>query len=1154
MYNLELSDKVTLKMGKFETVFLLIVFLTVFSIIGVFAETPLDQSHPLYEIDFSTGEANDDLGMSDYDIRDVDSLIADYVESINVESESITSDIVNVSEEIKFPEPSQVRFPPGTVMPMADECPPGWEEFEEGQGRVLAGLREGDDQFGSLLGIGGKDEVNLSLENLPEMTLTGRTEESDMDVSYRKADLSYTSRARNPYASIPPFPRLGPDAYTPDDDTTDIAHSHIHPIEIDMGEGKGLNNMMPYFTVEFCVLTYEPPQEMYEGGYEFDSLPETEEMDSPVDEIAHEVQVERCEDDVDDAEEFGDSNELCSEGSETSLRCPYPEDHSFYHETDNDCVAAYLLELGWMGEEVDVQENDLKIDYNIEPDHIDLGINIEPFIGTRTYYEDGKEVDIVAQNPDEIENYDVEFSGWTGDKTSDDLEITVEMTEDIEVIAEYEITDYDSDDTELYFTSELGGQVVEPGEGYYWYSSGSSLDVEVVRHTKDELDFDGCEEECEESYIFVGWDDQGEDKIQYFEEDEMYMENTFEVPDEDVILKALFEKGYHLKTDSTTGGHVEVGKDSIEGIYRIESGESVDIEGVADDMYSFVEWKGDTEVLTGNTDERVNEVVLDSDTGDAELEAVFERSEFELTVDVDGGGSTDPGEGKHTFDDGEDVIITADADDGWEFSHWEGDCSGGDVECELTMNSDKEVTAVFEEEPETYDLTVDVVGGGSTDPGEGVHSYEEGKEVTILAYHASGWEFSHWEGDCNSGNTAMYDEGYFIQPVVLPSSDECTVVMDSDKEVTAVFENGETDPDTHYDLTVDVVGGGSTNPEEGVHSYEEGKEVTISAYADDGWEFSHWDGDCNSGNTAMYENGYFIQPVVFPSSDGKCTVVMDSDKEVTAVFENGETDPDTHYDVDLVVHEDSESGAEGEGELYEGDATTMQFDELPLSDSFEEGAEVTATVRDTDYEFVEWGSGPCEGSTDNYCEFTLTDDEELGAVYEDEETIPICHDGDGVILDGGYFPCDTFPGIAGTANSDDDCDNFGSSSWSHFSSVNTPGIRMNVEAVEECLLYYFRRRSSIGHPDETGVHYINTEDWDTLNVEFEIGIMSGTRNLVRFYYGGSGWDDRDGGWELSEEGEYDYSIDVSGRDEVQIRWYGRTNDWLRFTVTDIYLE
>ena len=956
MFDFKISDKVSLKMGKFEAVFLMFTVLVMFSVVGVFAETPLDQLHPLYEIDFSTGEANDNLDMDNHDILDVDSLIANYVESIDVESESITSDVVTVSEEMKFPEPSQVRFPPGTVMPMADECPPGWEEFDEGQGRVLAGLKEGDDQFGSLLGIGGEDEVDLGVENLPEMTLTGRTEESDMDVSYRKADLSSTSRARNPYASIPPAPRLGPDAYTPDSDTTDIGHSHIHPIEIDMGEGEGLKNKMPYFNVEFCVLNYEPPQEMYDGGYEFDSMPDTEEMDSPVDKPDYEVLEEMCEDDVDDAEDFGDSNELCSTGSETSLRCPYPEDHSFYHETDNDCVAEYLLELGWEGEEVDVQENELTIDYTVEPDHIDLGINIEPFIGTRTYYEEGKEVEIEAQDPEEIENYDVEFLGWTGDKSSNSLDITVEMTEDIEVVAEYEITNYDSDGTEIHLTSELGGQVVDPGEGFFWYGSGSSLDVEVVRHTMDDLDFEDCGEKCDESYIFVGWDDHGDNKVQYFEDDEMYMENTFEVPDNDVELTALFEKGYHLETDSTSGGYVDVGKDSIEGIYRIESGESVDIEGVADDMYSFVEWTGDTGVLTGNTDERINEVVLDSSTGDAKLEAVFERSEFELTVDVDGGGSTDPSEGVHTFDDGENVIITADADDGWEFSHWDGDCSGGDVECELTMDSDMDVTAVFEEEPEVYD-------------------------------------------------------------------------------------------------------------------------------------------------------------------------------------------------VNLVVHEDSDSGAEGEGELFEGDASIMQFDELPLSDSFEEGTEVTANVRDTDYDFVEWGSGPCEGSTDNTCEFTLTDDEELGAVYEGEID-PICHDGDGVILDGDYFPCDSFPGIAGTVNRDEDCDYWGSATWTHLNS----GIRMNVEAEENCVLYYQRRRSSIGHPEETGVHYIDTEDWDTLNVKLEIEVMTGTSNRVQFYYGGSDWDDRDGGWTISDLGEHDFSIDVSGRDEVQIRWNGRTNNWLRFTVTEIYLE
>ena len=98
---------------------------------------------------------------------------------------------------------------------------------------------------------------------------------------------------------------------------------------------------------------------------------------------------------------------------------------------------------------------------------------------------------------------------------------------------------------------------------------------------------------------------------------------------------------------------------------------------------------------------------------------------------------------------------------------------------------------------EYFDLTVDVVGEGSTVPSVGVHSYEEGEEVSVDAFADDGWEFSHWEGDC--------------------SGVSCSVVMDGDRSVTAVFEEEKVEPE-YYDLTVDVVGGGSTNPSEGVHT------------------------------------------------------------------------------------------------------------------------------------------------------------------------------------------------------------------------------------------------------------------------------------------------------------------------------------------------
>jgi uncharacterized repeat protein (TIGR02543 family) len=220
---------------------------------------------------------------------------------------------------------------------------------------------------------------------------------------------------------------------------------------------------------------------------------------------------------------------------------------------------------------------------------------------------------------------------------------------------------------------------------------------------------------------------------------------------------------------------------------------------------------------------------------------------YDLTVAVDpsASGTTTPSVGVHSYAEGSVVDITATPADGYAFDEWSGDCSGSGA-CQVTMDADKSVTAHFSQI--THDLTVavDPVGGGTTTPSVGVHSYAEGSVVDITATPADGYAFDEWSGDC-SGSGA------------------CQVTMDADKSVTAHFSQ------ITHDLTVavDPVGGGTTTPSVGVHSYAEGSVVDITATPADGYAFDEWSSDC--------------------SGSGACQVTMDADKSVTAHF--GEAPP-----------------------------------------------------------------------------------------------------------------------------------------------------------------------------------------------------------------------------------------------------------------------
>lgn len=174
------------------------------------------------------------------------------------------------------------------------------------------------------------------------------------------------------------------------------------------------------------------------------------------------------------------------------------------------------------------------------------------------------------------------------------------------------------------------------------------------------------------------------------------------------------------------------------------------------------------------------------------FEAMPKEHEYELTVNIEGGGSVEVDGDKYddeytgTYTEGTDVELQAIPDTEWVFDEWTGDCFGEDPDdCEVTMNQDREVTAHFEEieDPDEYTLTVDEPDGEGTvevdgdEIGENEYPYTEdftdGEEVNLYADPDDGWEFVEWTGDKES-----YDE-------------EITITMDEDKEAKAYFEELE---------------------------------------------------------------------------------------------------------------------------------------------------------------------------------------------------------------------------------------------------------------------------------------------------------------------------------------------------------------------------
>jgi uncharacterized repeat protein (TIGR02543 family) len=140
---------------------------------------------------------------------------------------------------------------------------------------------------------------------------------------------------------------------------------------------------------------------------------------------------------------------------------------------------------------------------------------------------------------------------------------------------------------------------------------------------------------------------------------------------------------------------------------------------------------------------------------------------YDLVVNKVGPGSVqvEP-TGPYSYNDV--VSLTATADPGWVFSNWSGDLSGNANPIQLTMNTNRVVTATFVELT-THTLAVAMMGDGSVtrDPDKPLYDY--GETVTLAAVADPGWVFSHWSGDL-SGN-----------------DNPAQLVMDGDKSVTAHF-------------------------------------------------------------------------------------------------------------------------------------------------------------------------------------------------------------------------------------------------------------------------------------------------------------------------------------------------------------------------------
>lgn len=132
-------------------------------------------------------------------------------------------------------------------------------------------------------------------------------------------------------------------------------------------------------------------------------------------------------------------------------------------------------------------------------------------------------------------------------------------------------------------------------------------------------------------------------------------------------------------------------------------------------------------------------------------------------------------------------------------------------------------------------LNVEPAGAGFVARFPNASEFVDGDEVTVTATPAAGFEFVGWVGDVESENSSM------------------SFVLDADTELTAVFAPLDYPEGTVlHTLTayVEPSGAGTIVRDPALFEYAEGAEVTLQAYAAEGFVFTGWSGDLPEGADA----------------------------------------------------------------------------------------------------------------------------------------------------------------------------------------------------------------------------------------------------------------------------------------------------------------
>ena len=308
------------------------------------------------------------------------------------------------------------------------------------------------------------------------------------------------------------------------------------------------------------------------------------------------------------------------------------------------------------------------------------------------------------------------------------------------------------------------------------------------------------------------------------------------------ILYANFRQLPEYNIDAEV---IPEGAGDVTGYGTYYEGDTCTLTAIPASGFKFGRWEKDGIVVSTDS---IHSFTV---TGNAFYTAYFDTIFYNISATVIPEGAGDV-TGWGSYPEGDTCTLTATANPGYSFSHWQDGIT--DNPRTITVVADSSFTAYFAQDNYTIEVYAEPSEGGTVSGGG--DNFHYGETATLTATPNPNFEFAIW----NDGNSDNPRE-------VTVTSD--TSFIANFREISAVY----------YSVTV------YANPENagvvtGTGEYEEGSEILLEATPNPGYSFSHWQDDntdnprtitvvADSSFTAYFaQDNYTIEVYAEPSEGG----------------------------------------------------------------------------------------------------------------------------------------------------------------------------------------------------------------------------------------------------------------------------------------------